>query len=146
MKTLLAVLTLASTLSAHAYVMDCEQNTKLTCQVTYYARNAAGSLSKEVVTHSSNYELMNWDEPSLSYCEASVGFNDNNLYIEAALTEASKDLQVRMMRSSVGGKVEDQFSTTSTYTQGQTVKASFSLATELNSTDVYAVEVSCKAL
>lgn len=145
MKTLaLAALFMAS-FSAHAVVTDCEQDTTLNCNVTYWKSTAPGRSTKVEAASTAKLTLVNEDEPSLAYCEARNGFTMNGFYIEATYLPATKKLNIRMMRErdASGGYHTDQASSTVTLKYGEAASASLSLA-GTTAENFYAAEITCK--
>jgi hypothetical protein len=126
------------------YVLGCENKTKLSCSTNYY-KLVNNNRVTETVSAESTYDLINWDEPSLSYCKANVAFNKNGLYISADLTEPNIG-EISIAKNSVNGKMNDYFSAKSIVDENNEFKISMSLSTENNTTSVFGVEVTCKVI
>jgi hypothetical protein len=101
MKIVLALLTLAISATSFAgYTTECQQTEKIKCTVEYNIRTAEKLVTEKVIS-SSGYELVNWDEPSLAYCEASVGFNQNDIYVLGSMN-SQKQITVAIRHAGAG--------------------------------------------
>ena len=143
MKLFLSMVLVTLNFGVNAFVADCETKTQLDCSVNYY-KSINDEISQESVESSSHFELQNWDEPSLSYCSASVSFNKNDLYIQADLNEENL-ISISMTRNSAGGKSNDYFQTSGNVDALGNFKASLSLSPSTISS-VYGLDVNCKIL
>lgn len=133
---------------AYAFTSDCEQNTTLSCQVSYNALSADGSRRIELKSEvrEAKFELVNWDEPSVAYCEASVGFNDNGLYIAGSLSE-DMNAAVSMTRTSAGGGSPDRVDSRFPVARNQSFESALSLGmpfiTAKDGSSVYSAVLRC---
>ena len=142
MKLALVLGLLVSSLSSFAYVTDCDSLTKLSCTTKYYSLKNNQRV-EEVVNSSANFELVNWDEPSVAYCEASVGFNQKGVYILATLSPEN-EVSVSITRDSSEDKTgHDYFSAKALINEKHEFNSSLSLSPTLKS-GLYGLEVNCK--
>lgn len=142
MKLALALGLIFTSLSSFAYVSDCDAVTKLSCTTKYYSLQN-NNRTAEAVSAESNFELVNWDEPSLAYCEASVGFNQKGVYILATLSPEN-ELSVSVTRdSSVDRNPHDYFSSKAVISEKGEFNTSLSLS-PVTKSGVYGLEVTCK--
>ncbi|MBY0516487.1 MAG: hypothetical protein K2P81_06240 [Bacteriovoracaceae bacterium] len=142
MKFLLVFSLSLLSLNGYSYVSECEQSTTLKCEVTYYAKDNDQNITTTKISTQAHYELVNWDEPSLAFCQAWVGFNKKGLYIEAHLTEESQSLSIRMMKSHNGEVSNDQASSEMKFLLGETYTSSLSLGNQTTE-GVYASIIKC---
>lgn len=88
MKIIFSILAMVISTQTFAHVSECNQTEKLSCEVKYLVKSEGRlQVRKEVAVAS--YELMDWDEPSLAYCQALVGFNKNKIYIMAGASDTN---------------------------------------------------------
>lgn len=138
MKIVFSILALLVSSQTFAHVSECNQTAKLSCEVKYLVKSDGRlQVKKEVAVAS--YEMMDWDEPSQSYCEASVGFNQNNIYV---LGTASDDNNVSI---AIRHGSQDLANVRRNEAGVATARATFSPQIDLAKGDsLVSVKVSCK--
>lgn len=142
MKAFISLAVVFAAFNSQAFVSSCDSTSKLECTVKYYSKDPAKT-STEV--HTGSFEMVNWDEPSEAYCEASVAFNKNDLYITAGLTEP-RSLSVAVSRKFKDGTTSDYYSAAATIGEQNQMNMSLSLAPNTNAANIHGVDVYCKIL
>lgn len=148
MRSILAFALVLVSFTSQAFVSDCNPNTALKCTVNYYSLGINGSRQVQTLTSASHFQLENWDEPSLAFCQALVNFNQNGVFISASLNEQNL-VSVGVTRSSstsFSSSANDYFASSAKIDNNGEFKASVSLASALPASNVYGLEVTCNVL